>query len=91
MNSDGLAADQPTTTTICARCEEKIVNVMTADEQKVYHPHCFLCSDCGKTLAGGFFYKSKVDSARSNAQTESRRYCETCYQKIAPKWFVTNE
>ena len=26
MNSDGPATDQPTTTTICARCDEKIVN-----------------------------------------------------------------
>jgi hypothetical protein len=85
------------TSTICSKCGEKILNVMTADENKVYHPHCFNCSDCGKTLAGGFFYKSKnIKSHQSttttttsrNSLTEPIRYCETCYKKIAPKWYV---
>ena len=82
--------------TICSKCGEKILNVMTADENKVYHPHCFNCSDCGKTLAGGFFYKSK--NMKSDETTTSRsslnepvRFCETCYKKIAPKWFVSFE
>lgn len=75
--------------TICSKCGEKILNVMTADEQKVYHPHCFVCSDCGKTLAGGFFYKSKSnkpDQTTRQSLVEPIRYCETCYKKIAPKW-----
>ena len=77
--------------TICSKCGEKILNVMTADENKVYHPHCFNCSDCGKTLAGGFFYKSKniksdgLSSSR-NSLSEPMRFCEICYKKIAPKW-----
>jgi len=84
--------------TICSKCGEKILNVMTADENKVFHPHCFNCSDCGKTLAGGFFYKSKnikSDESATTATTTSRnslnepvRFCETCYKKIAPKWYV---
>jgi hypothetical protein len=83
--------------TICSKCGEKILNVMTADENKVYHPHCFNCSDCGKTLAGGFFYKSKnikpddlqrTTTISRNSLTEPVRFCETCYKKIAPKWFV---
>lgn len=76
------------TSTICSKCGEKILNVMTADEQKVYHPQCFVCSDCGKTLAGGFFYKSKMnktDPTRTSL-VEATRFCETCYKKIAPKW-----
>lgn len=81
--------------TICSKCGEKILNVMTADENKVYHPHCFNCSDCGKTLAGGFFYKSKNVKTNENTTTtttsktnvdEPVRFCETCYKKIAPKW-----
>ena len=79
--------------TICSKCGEKILNVMTADENKVYHPHCFNCSDCGKTLAGGFFYKSKniksSDSTTTRSSlTEPVRFCETCYKKVAPKWYV---
>lgn len=79
------------TSTICAKCGEKILNVMTADDNKVYHPHCFNCSDCGKTLAGGFFYKSKNiksdgPSTSRNSLSEPVRFCETCYKKIAPKW-----
>ncbi len=84
--------------TICSKCGEKILNVMTADENKVFHPHCFNCSDCGKTLAGGFFYKSKnikSDESTTTTATTSRnslnepvRFCETCYKKIAPKWYV---
>lgn len=80
--------------TSCAKCGEKILNVMTADENRVYHPHCFNCSDCGKTLAGGFFYKSKnvnidptVGTSR-NSVAEPTRFCEGCYKKVAPKWFV---
>lgn len=75
--------------TICSKCGEKILNVMTADENKVYHPHCFNCSDCGKTLAGGFFYKSKnLQSTQStNNLHEPVRFCENCYKKIAPKWY----
>ena len=76
--------------TICAKCGEKILNVMTADEQNVYHPHCFNCSDCGKTLAGGFFYKSKTNKTDTNRNSlnEPARFCENCYKKIAPKWSV---
>lgn len=76
--------------TICAKCGEKILNVMTSDEQKLYHPHCFTCSDCDKTLAGGFFYKSKSIPAGPSGQNlgEPLRFCETCYEKIAPKWYV---
>jgi len=82
--------------TICSKCGEKILNVMTADENKVYHPHCFNCSDCGKTLAGGFFYKSKniksdqlqTTAISRNSLNEPVRFCETCYKKIAPKWYV---
>ncbi|CAF1631516.1 unnamed protein product [Adineta ricciae] len=76
------------TATICSKCGEKILNVMTADENRVYHPHCFNCSDCGKTLAGGFFYKSKntkADPTMRNSLTEPIRFCEDCYKKIAPK------
>ncbi len=82
--------------TICSKCGEKILNVMTADENKVYHPHCFNCSDCSKTLAGGFFYKSKniksdqlqTTAISRNSLNEPVRFCETCYKKIAPKWYV---
>ncbi|CAF4116411.1 unnamed protein product [Rotaria magnacalcarata] len=82
--------------TICSKCGEKILNVMTADENKVYHPHCFNCSDCGKTLAGGFFYKSKnikFDESTiisRNSLNEPVRFCETCFKKVAPKWYVKN-
>lgn len=75
ITSDGV--------TNCSKCGEKILNVMTADENRVYHPHCFNCSDCGKTLAGGFFYKSK--NLKSD---QTIRFCENCYKKIAPKWYV---
>ncbi|CAF1128922.1 unnamed protein product [Rotaria sp. Silwood1] len=77
--------------TICSKCGEKILNVMTADENKVYHPHCFNCSDCGKTLAGGFFYKSKNSKSDEstitsrNSLAEPLRFCEICYKKVAPK------
>lgn len=78
--------------TVCSKCGEKIVNALTTDEQNVYHPHCFVCSNCGQTLAGGFFYKSKnakINSSRSSS-VEATRFCEDCYKKIAPKWFVIN-
>lgn len=83
--------------TMCTKCGEKILNVMTADDNKVYHPHCFNCSDCGKTLAGGFFYKSKNATSNDssvesrNSPIEPERFCETCYRKIAPKWYVINQ
>ena len=83
--------------TSCAKCGEKILNVMTADENRVYHPHCFNCSDCGKTLAGGFFYKSKninsdpVLMASKSSVVEPVRFCEGCYKKVAPKWYVDIE
>lgn len=82
------------TSNICSKCGEKILNVMTADDNKVYHPQCFNCSDCGKTLAGGFFYKSRtIKSDESTTTSKSSpndpvRYCETCYKKVAPKWYV---
>ena len=75
---------------VCAKCSERILNVMTTDEQDIYHPHCFSCSDCGRTLAGVFFYKSKLikaDQPRYNF-VESIRFCEICYKKIASKWYV---
>ena len=78
--------------TICSKCGEKILNVMTADENKVYHPHCFNCSDCGKSLAGSFFYKSKTiksNQSTNNSLSEPVRFCETCYKIVAPKWYVT--
>lgn len=86
-----ISSNDPST--ICAKCGEKILNVMTADDNKVYHPHCFNCSDCGKTLAGGFFYKSKNiksdgSSTSRSSLSEPVRFCETCYKKIAPKWSV---
>jgi DNA-directed RNA polymerase subunit RPC12/RpoP len=88
-----VSTDVTTTTAaaaMCEKCGEKILNVMTADEQKVYHPQCFVCSDCGKTLAGGFFYKSKTTKTNETRTSlvESVRFCETCYKKVAPKWFV---
>ncbi|CAF0857752.1 unnamed protein product [Didymodactylos carnosus] len=83
-----MSTTQPDGNVICNKCNEKILNVMTADDGKVYHPHCFNCSDCGKTLAGGFFYKSKPSNKPTDVPLkfdDSIRYCETCYKKIAPK------
>lgn len=71
--------------TFCSKCGEKILNVMTADEHEIYHPDCFNCSDCGKTLAGRFFYKSKTIKTKDSF-IESIHFCEMCYKRIAPKW-----
>ncbi|KAM9069871.1 PDZ and LIM domain protein 4 isoform X1 [Antechinus flavipes] len=50
----------------CTRCGNGIVGTIVKARDKLYHPECFMCSDCGLNLKQrGYFF------------IEERLYCET--------------
>ncbi|XP_072446671.1 PDZ and LIM domain protein 4-like [Chiloscyllium punctatum] len=50
----------------CIRCETGIVGAVVKAREKLYHPACFMCSDCGLNLKQkGYFF------------IEEQLYCET--------------
>ncbi|XP_067899893.1 PDZ and LIM domain protein 4-like isoform X2 [Heterodontus francisci] len=50
----------------CTRCETGIVGAVVKAREKLYHPACFMCSDCGLNLKQkGYFF------------IEEQLYCET--------------
>uniref|UniRef100_V9KFQ1 PDZ and LIM domain protein 4 n=1 Tax=Callorhinchus milii TaxID=7868 RepID=V9KFQ1_CALMI len=50
----------------CVRCETGIVGAIVRAREKLYHPTCFMCSDCGINLKQkGYFF------------IEEQLYCET--------------
>ncbi|XP_051870734.1 PDZ and LIM domain protein 4-like [Pristis pectinata] len=50
----------------CTRCETGIVGAVIKAREKLYHPACFMCSDCGLNLKQkGYFF------------IEEQLYCET--------------
>ncbi|XP_048885713.1 PDZ and LIM domain protein 4-like [Brienomyrus brachyistius] len=50
----------------CTRCAKNIIGVIVKARDKLYHPECFLCDDCGMKLKGkGYFI------------IEESLYCET--------------
>ncbi|XP_055499274.1 PDZ and LIM domain protein 4-like [Leucoraja erinacea] len=50
----------------CTRCETAIVGAVIKAREKIYHPACFMCSDCGLNLKQkGYFF------------IEEQLYCET--------------
>lgn len=50
----------------CTRCEHGIVGTIVKARDKLYHPECFMCNDCGLNLKQrGYFF------------IEEQLYCET--------------
>ncbi|XP_043925127.1 PDZ and LIM domain protein 4 [Protopterus annectens] len=50
----------------CTRCENGIVGTIVKARDKLYHPECFMCNDCGLNLKQrGYFF------------IEEQLYCET--------------
>ncbi|NWQ59044.1 PDLI4 protein, partial [Neopipo cinnamomea] len=50
----------------CTRCGNGIVGTIVKARDKLYHPECFMCDDCGLNLKQrGYFF------------LEEQLYCET--------------
>lgn len=75
----------------CARCSKPIMESTLKALGQVYHPDCFVCSMCPKSLEGIEFFVTeenkplcKEDFAKFMAKT-----CEKCDQKITEETLIS--
>lgn len=61
----------------CCKCQESIITKEIKLGYNAYHPECFSCTDCDKSLTG----ETKVKD--NNGQP----ICSDCYQKLTKKCF----
>ena len=76
--SSGPTVNRPLIKTSCEKCRKLFTpkEAMQIYQDRYYHPDCFCCSVCGKSIAGKAFYP------KPNNQYQ----CESCNTNLAPRW-----
>ena len=74
----GPTANRPLTKTFCETCRKVFTpqDAMQVYQNKYYHPQCFVCSNCGNSLAGKPFFPKPNDQFQ----------CENCNFSLAPTY-----
>ena len=71
---------------ICPKCQKPVLDFCTEAMGQKWHPECFTCNECGKSLGDEVFMERKITDKESddpnNNQTKTMAYCEKCYNTL---------